>query len=189
VVWEYDGDPTTPLNKPSLAIELPNGNILTNDDYNHRVIVIDKNTKQIIWQYGITGKPGSGVDQLNTPDGLDIIKRDSVSATSTSNSPLPISTPPAQSVGSVTRHAASYIGKSVVLQGYLLKSETGDIIFSDEPTGSISIYDLPVTGNGITSIVAKHEYLLQGTFIKQSLPASNGSTYRLELSNIPTLLQ
>ncbi len=74
VVWQYDGNSSIKLNKPSLAIELPNGNILTNDDYNHRVIVIDKTSKQILWQYGITGKPGSGEGQLNIPDGLDIIK-------------------------------------------------------------------------------------------------------------------
>ncbi len=74
IVWQYTDDGKVKLNKPSLAIELPNGNILTNDDFNHRVIVIDKQTEQIVWQYGVTGKPGSAVGQLNTPDGLDIIK-------------------------------------------------------------------------------------------------------------------
>lgn len=74
ILWEFTGDSQAKLNKPSLAIELPNGNILTNDDGNHRVIVIDKYTKQIVWQYGITGKPGKGTDELNFPDGVDIIK-------------------------------------------------------------------------------------------------------------------
>lgn len=73
IVWK--SDPSLKLNKPSLAIELPNGNIMANDDYNHRVIVIDKKTGQIVWQYGVTGKPGSADGQLDVPDGLDIIKR------------------------------------------------------------------------------------------------------------------
>lgn len=76
-VWEFTGDDKAKLNKPSLAVELPNGNILANDDFNHRVIVIDKKTKQIVWQYGVTGKPGSGPGQLSVPDGVDIIKHNS----------------------------------------------------------------------------------------------------------------
>ena len=42
------------------------------DDGNHRVIVIDYQTKQIIWQYGVTGMAGSGPGQLNQPDGFDL---------------------------------------------------------------------------------------------------------------------
>lgn len=76
MVWEFGGqEGEAKLKQPSLAVELPNGNILCNDDLNHRVIVIDKQTKKIIWQYGVTGKPGSGLDQLSVPDGVDIIKR------------------------------------------------------------------------------------------------------------------
>ncbi len=73
VLWTYrfpKGSDQT-LNHPSLAAELPNGNIIANDDFNHRVIVIDKATKQIVWQYGVTGRPGHGVGELNIPDGLD----------------------------------------------------------------------------------------------------------------------
>ena len=64
------------LNRPSLAIELPNGNIMANDDLNHRVIVIDKATKAILWQYGVTGQRGLTPGYLAIPDGLDIIKAD-----------------------------------------------------------------------------------------------------------------
>lgn len=72
VIWDYTGTGDGRLNRPSLAVELPNGNILANDDLNHRVIVIDKITKQIVWQYGVTGKPGSAPGYLSIPDGLDI---------------------------------------------------------------------------------------------------------------------
>ncbi len=76
VVWDY-AFPSGPeeLRKPSLAIELPSGDILCNDDLNHRVIVIDKRSRQIVWQYGVTGEPGAAPGRLNIPDGVDTIKR------------------------------------------------------------------------------------------------------------------
>jgi outer membrane protein assembly factor BamB len=181
VVWQYTGDGTTSLKKPSLAIELPNGNILSNDDLNHRVIVIDKNTKQIIWQYGVTGKPGIGVDQLNTPDGLDIIKIDPAAASTTTSTSLNTSMPIEPTIGTVTRHPAGFIGKELGFYGYLLKAESGYGIFSDESTGTISSFDLPVSGAGVDAVIPGHKYLLQGTFLDQGLAASNGSIYHLEL--------
>jgi DNA-binding beta-propeller fold protein YncE len=73
VTWEYfakDGEKM--LNHPSLALELPNGDVILNDDQRHRVLVIDRRTKQIIWQYGETDKPGHAPGFLFYPDGLDI---------------------------------------------------------------------------------------------------------------------
>ena len=73
VVWLYDviSGPGE-LNHPSLAQQLPNGNIMLNDDYNDRVIVIDPQTDQIVWQYGHMGQPGTAAGFLNTPDGFDV---------------------------------------------------------------------------------------------------------------------
>ncbi len=73
VLWQY-GPFDTPegrLRWPSLATELPNGNIIATDDFNHRVIVIDKETKEVVWQYGVTGRKGDLPGYLNIPDGLD----------------------------------------------------------------------------------------------------------------------
>jgi hypothetical protein len=73
VTWDYffkDGEAM--LDHPSLAQELPNGDVILNDDYRHRVIVIDRQTRQIIWQYGVTDHPGKGPGELNNPDGIDI---------------------------------------------------------------------------------------------------------------------
>ncbi len=182
VVWEFDGEGTTTLDKPSLAIELPNGNILANDDFNHRVIVIDKHTKQIIWQYGVTGKPGDGTGQLNIPDGLDIINHGPTAQFATSSQTLPIHT-----VGEVTRNDGPFVGQTVLLRGYLLQKESGYIIFSDEPTGSVSSYDLPVTGQGIDLMQPNQAYLIEGTFLAHGLVASNNSMYHLELSTSPSL--
>ena len=72
LLWRFA--PTGPgaLNHPSLALPLPNGDILANDDYNDRVIVIDPRTNQIVWQYGHTGVPGSAPGYLDNPDGVDL---------------------------------------------------------------------------------------------------------------------
>lgn len=77
-VWRYIGRGADTLNHPSLALPLPNGNIILNDDYNHRVIVIDPHTNKIVWQYGVTGVAGTSPGYLNNPDGLDLVPPNSL---------------------------------------------------------------------------------------------------------------
>ena len=61
------------LDHPSIARELPDtGDILVVDDLHDRVLVIDRTTKDIIWQYGVTGVKGHEPGKLNYPDGVDI---------------------------------------------------------------------------------------------------------------------
>ena len=60
------------LDKPSLAIRLPNGLIAANDDYRERVIVIDPRRHRIVWQYGHTDVAGSAPGYLDKPDGIDL---------------------------------------------------------------------------------------------------------------------
>jgi hypothetical protein len=74
VLWRYGPTSGTgELNHPSLAIMLPNGNIAVNDDYNHRVVIIDPKKNKIVWQYGHDHIPGTTAGYLNTPDGMDYI--------------------------------------------------------------------------------------------------------------------
>jgi hypothetical protein len=73
LLWRFGG-----LNHPSLALPLPNGDILVNDDYNDRVIVIDPVTDRIVWQYGHTGAAGTAPGYLNDPDGIDLAPPDSM---------------------------------------------------------------------------------------------------------------
>ena len=72
LLWRFGG-----LNQPSLALPLPNGDVLVNDDFNHRIIVIDPVTHRIVWQYGHTGVAGRAPGYLNDPDGLDLVPPDS----------------------------------------------------------------------------------------------------------------
>jgi hypothetical protein len=73
LLWRFGG-----LNHPSLALPLPNGDIMVNDDFNNRVIVIDPAAHRIVWQYGHTGAPGSAPGYLNDPDGVDLVPPDSM---------------------------------------------------------------------------------------------------------------
>jgi hypothetical protein len=74
VLWRYRGNEGyRRLDHPSLAMALPNGNIAVNDDYRHRVVVIDPRSNKIVWQYGHTDTPGTAPGYLNTPDGMDFI--------------------------------------------------------------------------------------------------------------------
>ena len=72
--WDYlvaAGDGA--LDHPSLARELPDtGDIVVADDLQDRVIVIDRQTKAIIWQYGELGVKGHKPGLLNYPDGVDL---------------------------------------------------------------------------------------------------------------------
>ena len=84
LLWRFGG-----LNKPSLALPLPNGNILVNDDFNHRVIVIDPAANRIVWQYGHTGVAGQGPGYLNDPDGVDLVPPGSLLITHAATMGLP----------------------------------------------------------------------------------------------------
>ena len=77
VFWQY-GPASGPgmLDHPSLAIMLPDGNIAVNDDFRHRVVVIDFRSRQIVWQYGHTDLGGRRAGFLNIPDGMDFVPVD-----------------------------------------------------------------------------------------------------------------
>lgn len=70
--WRFAPSGASALDQPSLALPLPNGDVLANDDYNHRVIVIDPRTNRIVWQYGHTHTPGRQPGYLAKPDGVDL---------------------------------------------------------------------------------------------------------------------
>jgi DNA-binding beta-propeller fold protein YncE len=72
LLWRYAPSGAQALDQPSLAQPLPNGDVLANDDYNHRVIVIDPRSNRIVWQYGHTHVAGRGPGYLAKPDGVDL---------------------------------------------------------------------------------------------------------------------
>jgi hypothetical protein len=80
LLWRYEPTGKDALNQPSLALALPNGDILANDDKNQRVIVVDPRTNRIVWQYGHTHVSGSGEGFLSNPDGVDLAPPHSLEA-------------------------------------------------------------------------------------------------------------
>ena len=58
------------LDYPNDVNPLASGNLLITDRDNHRVVEIDR-LGNIIWQYGVTGLPGSGGPFLNGPHNAD----------------------------------------------------------------------------------------------------------------------
>ena len=84
LLWRFGG-----LNQPSLALPLPNGDVLVNDDFNDRVIVIDPATNRIVWQYGHTGVPGTAPGYLHDPDGVDLTPPNSLLITHSATMGLP----------------------------------------------------------------------------------------------------
>ena len=74
VVWSFgDSSGVNRLDRPSLAIRLPNGLIAINDDWRHRVIIVDPETDRIVWQYGHTDVASAAVGYLDKPDGMDFL--------------------------------------------------------------------------------------------------------------------
>ncbi len=74
ILWRYRA--TTGLGEldhPSLAIQLPNGDIAVNDDYGDRVVIIDPKRHRIVWQYGHDYRPGTKPGYLKIPDGMDYV--------------------------------------------------------------------------------------------------------------------
>jgi len=74
LLWRY-GPASGPgkLDQPSLCQQIPRSvDLLCNDDYNDRVIVVDPRTNRIVWQYGHTGVAGSAPGYLDQPDGVDL---------------------------------------------------------------------------------------------------------------------
>jgi hypothetical protein len=72
LLWRYEPTGAAALNQPSLALPLPGGDVLANDDKNQRVIVVDPRTNRVVWQYGHTHQPGAAEGFLANPDGVDL---------------------------------------------------------------------------------------------------------------------
>lgn len=61
------------LDRPRLAGVLPDGNLLVVDSGNDRVIVIDRRTKLIVWQYGHRGVAGTRPGYLDRPTSATLV--------------------------------------------------------------------------------------------------------------------
>ena len=79
IVWSFGAaSGKNRLDRPSLAIRLPNGLVAVNDDWRHRVILVDPRTSRIVWQYGHTDVTSAAPGYLDKPDGMDFLPASAV---------------------------------------------------------------------------------------------------------------
>ena len=168
VTWSF-GDTSGPnlLDKPSLAVRLPNGLIAANDDYGDRVILIDPGTRRIVWQYGHTGVASSAPGYLSKPDGIDFLPAKVVAAvappravTSAGLRIQRIGSLPAQT----SRIAAVALGGNrVMLLGGLAAGSSSDQILAGPPQNLRRVGTLPIpTHDDAAVLLGKTVYLLGG---------------------------
>ena len=178
VTWSF-GDPSGPnfLNKPSLAERWPNGVIVANDDYNHRVIVIDPKTKTIVWQYGHTGASGSSPGYLSKPDGLALLP--AAVTTRQKTAVTRRAAPAPRQVALAAGFAVSRVGSlpaaasrvaavalpdgRVMVLGGLIGGSSSTQILAGPPSKLTSIGQLPTaTHDDAAVVLGKSVYLLGG---------------------------
>jgi DNA-binding beta-propeller fold protein YncE len=73
IVWTFAPSGYWSLDRPSLAVRWPNGMIAITDDWHHRVLVVNPDTKNVVWSYGHLNRPSSKPGYLDKPDGLDLL--------------------------------------------------------------------------------------------------------------------
>src|ERR1700694_3580363 len=78
IVWQYGkfgvtGFGRNELSAPVQNTYLPNGDVLITDQGNQRVIEVERRSKNIVWQYGMTGTFGTGPNQLNNPNSAELL--------------------------------------------------------------------------------------------------------------------
>jgi hypothetical protein len=79
IIWRYAPKRgKAELFDPSMALVLPNGDVLVSDDHDNRVIVIDRATRRIVWQYGHLHRARSTSGYLYLPVGVDLVHPDSL---------------------------------------------------------------------------------------------------------------
>ena len=155
VVWSFGSSSGVDrLDRPSLAIRLPNGLVAINDDWRHRVILVDPKTSRIVWQYGHTDVASSQVGYLSKPDGMDFLPASpgrhaafSAAAPATSRAAAAPATAKVIRVGSLpavaSRVAAVALpdGRIVVLGGLVAGSSSRQVLLGTpehlRPAGSL----------------------------------------------------
>jgi outer membrane protein assembly factor BamB len=167
VTWSF-GSSSGPdlLDKPSLAVRLPNGLIASNDDYGDRVILIDPQTNRIVWQYGHTGVASSAPGYLSKPDGIDFLPAKVVGKVperATTAASVRITTVghlPA--VASRLAVATTGNGKVIVLGG-LVGGSSSDQILTGLPSRLRRAGTLPLaTHDDAAVVLGRSTYLLGG---------------------------
>ncbi len=167
------------LDRPSLAIALPNGFVAINDDWRHRVIVVDPRTNHIVWQYGHVDVASRAPGYLDKPDGMDFLPASSRSPSASVPRPSPAgrTTSPESTkapVLSVTRigslpdaisrlSAAVLPGGRIVVLGGLVAGRSSSTILAGPPAHLQRIGSLPAPTHDAAAVaVGPHAVVVLG---------------------------
>ena len=148
IVWQYGqagvtGAGPNQLNVPVFAIQLPNRNIMIVDQSNERVIEVDRFSKQIVFQYGQTGVTGSGFNQLNNPNSVELLPNGHLLiADENNNRAIEVT----RSKKIVWQTAASYGGLALNGVAFASRLANGNTLLTDSNNNRI----LEVTASGGT---------------------------------------
>jgi Kelch motif protein len=176
VVWSF-GTPSgvDRLDRPSLAIRLPNGMIAINDDWRHRVILVDPSSRRIVWQYGHTDVASSAPGYLNKPDGMDFLPATVPAATAPRAvaSKAPRVTP--ARVGrlpyALARAAVvSLPGGRLAVLGGLVAGTSSRAVLAGPPSRLRQVADLPVPTHDAAAAVVGGQIELVGGGTETSVP-------------------
>ena len=155
------------LDRPSLAIALPNGFVAINDDWRHRVLIVDPRTSQIVWQYGHTDVASRAPGYLDKPDGMDFLPASGAHATSVAQSsvasrpsPAPTSAPvlAVKRIGSLPEaisrlSAVALPGGRIVALGGLVAGSSSAEILAGAPAGLHRLGSLPAPTHDAAAVV------------------------------------
>ncbi|MDA8207559.1 MAG: hypothetical protein M0Z92_01030 [Actinomycetota bacterium] len=161
VLWRYSPAGAQALNQPSLALPLPNGDVVLNDDKNNRVIVVDPKTDKVVWQYG-TGVAGSAPGQLSNPDGLDLAPPYSLLVTHAATMGQPPAGTPASALAgqiNVTQPTSKNPLKVVTTRTVPQALQRVSVAATGTDT-ALSLGGLDGAGNSVTSI---YRFAISGT--------------------------
>jgi hypothetical protein len=162
IVWTYAPQSGAgALDRPSLAVRWPNGMIAVTDDWHHRVVVIDPDTKKIVWSYGHDGTPGTGPGYLDKPDGLDLLPAAAATrVVKTAKPPRPaVRALSVRQIGTVPAalSRASVValpGGRIVVAGGLVNGSSTDQVLTGLP-GALSVAGhLPAAGHDAAAVLA-----------------------------------
>jgi hypothetical protein len=89
IIWQYGKAGVTGADRDELSAPVqaaflsgfpghPGFHVLITDQGNARVIVVDLLTKDIVWQYGMTGVTGSADNQLNNPNSGEVLENGNI---------------------------------------------------------------------------------------------------------------
>ena len=168
IVWTY-GPPTGPdsLDRPSLAVRWPNGNIAITDDWHHRIVVVDPRTKRIVWQYGHLDIPSAQPGFLSKPDGLDLLP-------ATIRRPVPVPGLVVHRIGTLPAAAARLSAAAlpdgrVIAAGGLVGGRSSSQVLLGPPGRLRVAGHLPVpTHDAALAVVGSAAYLLGGGEVTSS---------------------